>query len=109
MTSETFDKIREAIAGGRVHASEHAHDEALEDGLSVVSVIHGTSKGEAIEDYPDDPRGPSCLVALPAGEERPVHAVWAFDDDAARAILVTVYRPDPGRWSGDFTRRKPIT
>ena len=106
MKSETFDKVCEAAAGGRVHVSEHAYDEAVEEDVSVVAVIDATSGGEVIEDYPEDPRGPSCLVLLAVGGGPPVHAVWAFDDGAERAILVTVYRPDPARWSDDFRQRR---
>jgi hypothetical protein len=87
--------------------SEHAYDEAVEDGLSVVAVIDETPRGEAIEHYPTDPRGPSCLVLLAVEGDQPVHAVWGFDDAAGRAILITVYRPDPERWSDDFRERRP--
>jgi len=107
LQSETFERVRKAIATGRVHVSEHAYDEAVEDDLSVVDVIDGTPGGEVIEDSPDDPRGPSCLALLHVGGEEPIHAVWAFDDGSGRAILVTVYRPDPDRWSDDLKRRRP--
>jgi len=107
LRSDTFDKVCEAIDDGRVHVSEHAYDEAVEDALSVVAVIDETGRGRVIEDYPTDPRGPTCLVLLAAGQDEPVHAVWGFDDGAARAILITVYRPDRERWSGDFRQRRP--
>lgn len=72
MQSETFDKVCDAIADGDVHVSEHAYDEAVEDGLSVVTVIDETPRGEVIEDYPTDPRGPSCLVLLALEDDEPV-------------------------------------
>lgn len=109
MQSNTFDKVCEAIADERIHVSEHAYDEAMEDDLPVVDVIDRTPNGEVIEDYPDDRRGSSCLVLLNVGDEEPVHAVWAFDDGSRRAILITVYRPDPARWSGDLRHRRPKT
>jgi hypothetical protein len=37
--SETFAKVCAAVAAGRVHVSEHACDEAIDDGLSVVDVL----------------------------------------------------------------------
>lgn len=106
MESKTFDSVRTAVAAGDVHVSKHARDEAVRDALSVMDVIHATARSEVIEDYPDDARGPSCLVLLRAADGRPVHAVWAFDDAARRAILVTMYRPDPDRWSEDFRQRR---
>jgi hypothetical protein len=109
MQSDTFDKVCSAIATGQVHVSEHAYDEAVDDGLSVVDVLDATPRGEVIEDYPTDPRGASCLALITIGNDRPVHAVWAFDEGSGRAILITVYRPDPSRWSDDLRhrRRKP--
>ena len=109
MKSSTFDIVCRAIAQDRVHVSEHAYDEAVEDNLSVVEVIDETRNGEVIEDYPDDPRGPSCLVLLTADEGSPVHAVWAFDDGSGQSILVTMYRPEPNRWSDDFKQRRSKT
>jgi hypothetical protein len=34
-----------------------------------------------------------------------VHALWGFDAPSRQAILITVYRPDPGHWSEDLRRR----
>jgi hypothetical protein len=109
LQSDTFDQVCDAIVGARVSVSEHAYDEAVADDVSVVDVIDRTASGEVIEDYPDDSRGPSCLVLLRVGAEDAVHAVWAFDAGSARAILVTVYRPDPDRWSDDLKQRRPKT
>ena len=72
-----------------------------------MAVFDETPRGEVIEDYPTDPRGPSCLVLLAVEGDLPVHFVWGFDDGAGRAILITVYRPDPERWSDDFMKRRP--
>lgn len=106
LNSKTFDEICEAISQGRVHVSEHAYDEAVDDDLSIVDVIERTPHGEVVDDYRNDPRGRSCLVLLRVEEDKPVHGVWAFDDGARRAILVTVYRPDPARWTDDFRQRR---
>lgn len=108
MKSSTFERVCKAVAEDRVHVSEHAYDEAFEDNLSVVDVIDETPNGDVIEDYPNDPRSPSCLVLLTADGGNPVHAVWAFDDGSGRAILITVYRPDPDRWSDDFRQRRSM-
>jgi hypothetical protein len=107
--SNVFDNVCAAIAAGQVHVSEHAHDEAVDDGLSVVDVVDATPSGEVIEDYPTDPRGASCLTLVTVGIDRPVQAVWAFDEGSGRAIPITVYRPDPARWSDDFRNRRRRT
>ncbi len=65
------------------------------------------SAAEIIERYPDDPRGPSCLVLGYAGR-RPLHAVCAVKDQPREILLITVYDPrrQPERWSVDFRARR---
>jgi hypothetical protein len=102
----TFRTVVEAIAERRVRVSMHALREAEADGLALEQIETGTLAGECIEDYPDDPRGPSCLVLGWLAGRRAVHAVWGFDAPSHQAILITVYLPDPQRWSDDFGRRR---
>jgi len=60
--------------------------------------------GEVIEDYPEDPRGHSCLV-LGLGENgRAIHVVCSPKDDYL--AIVTAYLPGPQEWSDDFKRRR---
>lgn len=59
--------------------------------------------GRLVEDYPDDPRGHSCLL-LGFGEGgRPIHVVTAPKVDYL--AIITAYVPDPTQWSPDFLRR----
>jgi len=61
-------------------------------------------QGELIEDYPNDPRGPSCLM-LGFGEGgRVVHAVCSPKDEYL--AIITAYLPDPAQLSDDFRRRR---
>jgi len=103
--SETFSQVKQAIQAGAVHVSVHARDEAAADELLLQDVESATLRGDCIEDYPSDPRGPSCLVFCEIAG-RPVHLLWGFDEVCLRAILITVYRPDPDRWSSDFRTRR---
>ena len=61
--------------------------------------------GEIIEDYPEDPRGHSCLM-LGFGEGgRPIHVVCAPKRDYL--AMITAYVPGDADWnSGYKTRRK---
>ena len=72
MQSETFDKVCSAVATGQVHVSEHAYDEAVDDGLSVVDVLDGTPRGEVIELMPAPPPAP----ATPSGSTRAGWVPW---------------------------------
>jgi hypothetical protein len=67
-----------------------------------------------IEDYPQDLRGPSCLL-LTFVSGRPIHVVVAYPAKRhaapmgvpAVAVVITVYRPDarPHEWSEDYQTR----
>jgi len=63
--------------------------------------------GEVIENYPDDPRGESCLL-LGYVEAIPVHVVmgWATSQPNREKTLriITVYIPQPPKW--DDPRRR---
>ena len=68
--------------------------------------------GTVIETYPDDAPLPSYLMLGWVETERegriPVHVVAADDAESETAHVITVYRPDPGRWEQDYqTRRRP--
>jgi hypothetical protein len=59
--------------------------------------------GEIIEDYPDDARGPSCLMLGFAGK-RAVHVVCAPKDDYL--AIITAYVPSDQEWEGGYRKRK---
>lgn len=105
VSSESFSQVKQAIHAGAVYVSVHARDEAVADDLLMQDIQAATLGADCIEDYPEDPRGPSCLLLCTIGG-RPVHALWGFDEHRLRAILITVYRPDSNRWSNDFRTRR---
>lgn len=62
-------------------------------------------KGEIIEDYPEDPRGHSCLMhGWTSIKNRPVHVVCAPKDEYL--AIITAYVPSPKEWESDFKTRK---
>ena len=61
-------------------------------------------KGELIEDYPQDPRGHSCLLLGFGYRNRAVHVVCSPKDEYL--AIITAYLPDPAQWSEDFRRRR---
>jgi len=106
--SDTLSRIQALVANGEVRISDHGHDELAEDDIRTSDVLAGIAVGLAIEDYPDAVRGPSILVLQRDGRGEPIHAVWGIPKGLnGPAVLVTAYRPDPARWSTDFTQRKP--
>lgn len=105
--SETLERVRELVARREVRISEHGYDELAQDGILARDVVSGVQGAEVLEDYPDYPKGPCALVLQKDEDGRPVHAVWGIPKGkTSPAVLVTAYRPDPGRWSEDFRRRR---
>jgi len=96
--------IRESIASGAYALSLHADDERLADGLTVAEVEGALSAPELLEDYPDDPRGHSCLVLGYTGG-LPVHVVCG-QTRQDRLVLITVYRPQLPKWKDECTRNR---
>ena len=62
------------------------------------------TQGELIEDYPNDPRGHSCLMLGFGDARRAVHVVCSPKDEYL--AIITAYLPDPGQWSEDYRRRR---
>jgi len=104
--SKTFEAIKDAIARDAIEVSRHALRELEEDGLLLDLVLTAAQRGEVIEDYPTDPRGPSCLVCSPLSGGFWVHTVWGCDLASGIAVLITVYRPTPEKWEDDRRTRR---
>ncbi len=66
-------------------------------------VRRALDRGEVIEEYPDDPRGPSCLMLGHGDNGRPIHVVCAPKPDFL--AIITAYLPEPAEWSKDFRTR----
>ena len=95
--------IADAIHASRVRVTEHADEEARNDGVSIDQILNVVPGGEVIEQYPDDKPYPSCLIY--SDSDGPLHSVWAYNDLNSWAVLITVYRPDPKRWINWRLRR----
>jgi hypothetical protein len=73
--------------------------------ISEEDVLDVLTRGEVIEEYPDEVPYPSRLVLGWKGS-RPIHVVVADDLESQESIVITVYEPDPGQWEPGFRRRK---
>ncbi|TDA69731.1 MAG: DUF4258 domain-containing protein [Clostridia bacterium] len=85
--------------------SRHAERERLNDNLTVNDLEDAIASGEVIESYPDDPRGPSCLVCGFTSGGLPAHIVVGFLP-SGWVRIITVYVPDPDEWEPDWKTRK---
>ena len=75
--------------------------------ITVEELEQALTNCEIIEEYPDDPRGASCL-ALGFYGQRPIHAVCAIEAQPEELFLITVYDPSkrPDKWTDNYRRRR---
>ncbi len=100
----TITVIRERVRNGG-YVISFTHTEKLrERKISAHDVEEAICDGAIIEDYPDDPRGPSCLILGRCGS-RPLHVVCGQLQDQ-RVLIITAYEPDPDEWESDFQTRR---
>ena len=78
----------------------------LERGISTDDVAAALAVGRLIEDYPTDTPCPGCLW-LGYSNGKPLHIVFADNQDDGERIVITVYRPDSAPWADDYATRKP--
>lgn len=97
--------ISKLIKENRLQWQRHALERMIERGIARSDVKHVLTKGEIIEDYPDDDPFPSLLV-LGFVNEKPLHVVTGIDKDEKWCYIITVYKPDPNHFEPDFKTRK---
>lgn len=102
--------IQGDIAAGRRLFGVHTLKAANADGLAIDDVWDAVcANGNVIEDYPTDPRGPSCLILCWVGAT-PVHTTVAWFPTKGFAFMITIYRPDHDpkwQWLNGYTQRGP--
>jgi len=99
-----IEAIQEKVTQGRYIIS-FTHTERLRQRkIKAEDIEQAVNTGTIIEDYPEDRRGPSCLILGFVGK-RPLHVVCGrLDADAL--LIITAYEPDPMEWESDWKTRK---
>ena len=99
-----IEKIRDKIQKEEFEISFHAEKERYAEDITIPDLENAISNGEILENYPDDPRGESCLI-LGYSQNRPIHIVCGYS--FANSIrIITVYIPKPPKWIDEKTRVK---
>jgi hypothetical protein len=100
-------RMQALVDGGEVHLSAHGFRELAADGILLDEVTGGIRAATVVEEYSEFAKGPSILVLQWDRMGRPLHVLWGIPKGhESPAVIVTAYRPDPGRWSEDFMRRR---
>lgn len=91
-------QIQSLISQKKYRLTSHAEAERDADQIKLQEIEDAllSSMCKIIEDYPNDPRGQSCLILGFTKQHFPIHTVCGIEEDIA--ILITIYRPDPNEW-----------
>ena len=96
--------IRERVERGD-YVISFTHTEKLrERKIGAEDIEEAIRNGVIIEDYPDDPRGPSCLILDRSGG-RTLHVVCDRLEEE-QILIITAYEPDPAEWESDWRTRR---
>lgn len=99
-------EIQRRVRSDQWRLSWHGEREREADRITVQEIREGllSSRTEIIENYPDDPRGASCLVLGFTNEGEPLHFVCGVSLPDV-LVIITLYRPDPEKWTDWRARR----
>jgi len=99
-----INNIRSRVKAGNYRLTIHAFERCVERNISPEEIKDVILSGEAIEDYPKDKYGPSCLIFGITNEERILHVQCSIDP----VWIITAYDPtlSPMEWDKGFKRRQ---
>ena len=101
----SIEDIILSLRSDQVRITDHAYEESISDNLDFNGIFYSVFTGEIIEEYIDDKPYPSFLICGKDFSGKVVHSVWAYDNINKLSVLITVYRPDPDKWSQNCRRR----
>lgn len=99
--------IKKRVQQGKFKLSFTHTEKLRERKIALRELERAIAVGEIIEDYPADPRGPSCLILGHTEEDRPLHVVCGIMGE--ELLIITAYEPDTREWEPDWkTRRQQV-
>ena len=99
----TIEHIRKLCLEGSYISKVHFDVQIASRGITLRDVAECISNGIIIESYPEDPRGPSCLIKGTSCTNSALHVVVGVSTE--NIIYITAYYPDPAKWDSTFSVR----
>lgn len=96
-------RVKALVRQRRYKTSHHAEVEREAETITIDDIKTAILEGELLEDYPDDPRGHSCLMLGTTEDGRPLHIVLTILDQE-EVLIITVYVPTLPKWLDPRTR-----
>ena len=103
MSMGAADEIRERVREGKYQIKLHAIQRINERGVLPSDIRDALLQCVLVEDYPDDRRGPSCLVWGKTATGRDLHLVCGLTEETV--WVITIYDPDMDKWESPIKRR----
>lgn len=100
-----IEDIRRRILSGHYLISFTHTEKLRRRKISLTTIEDAIRTGTIIEAYPNDPRGPSCLMHGLTEEGRPLHVVCGRID-REEIFIITAYEPNLEEWEPDWRTRK---
>jgi len=103
--TDILDRVR-ASAAKRILFLSHAVRQMVRPDrmITAAEVRCAVEEGDLIEDYPEDPRGHSCLILGHSSDGTAVHVVCSPKQEYL--AIITAYRPGSDQWESDLETRR---
>lgn len=95
-------KIKDKIQKGEYCFSDHAVKRMIKRSIDRHEIEDVITKGEVIEEYPDDKYSQSCLIYGMTKKGKSLHVQVSLPPTV---IIITVYEPDSSEWIDYKIRR----
>jgi len=100
-----IDKLKIAVKANNIEWRKHVFQRMLERNIERADVKRVIIDGELIENYEDDKPFPSALF-FKIINNRPLHALVAFDEEQNKIYIITSYEPNLEIFESDYKTRK---
>ena len=95
-------RLRQQALRDQIRVTAHAHQEMVDEAISLDEVYDVLLEATVVENYPDHQRGACCLVCGRTSRGRYIHVVCTTSREIA--IIITVYEPMLPKWATPFER-----
>ena len=91
-----LERVRRHAATETLRITQHAHQEMVEEEITLDEILEAIANGQVLEDYPEHRRGACCLISGTTRGDRPLHVVCTTALPVL--IIITAYEPKPPKW-----------
>ena len=99
-----LERIRAQATKENIRITQHAHQEMVEENITLSEVLQTINTAQILENYPGHRRGPCCLLSGLSQTGRSLHIVCTTAEPML--IIITVYEPRPPKWLSPTQRRQ---